>query len=136
MLINNKMKQVVGGNWGKPKGPEQNVKLRDIDLEPRRIPGKKKRKTKKQKFIFEGPCCPFCHAELPKDEEAIAKANKELQGRSCVVWEMHYRVKVCPKCNALEVKECPACKRTTWRRQAWYKHQFLGCGFEGKKLKD
>ena len=134
MLINNKMKQAVGGNWGKPKGIEQPIKLRDIDLGPRHVPGKKKkRKKNKQRFVFKGSCCPFCHAELPFDEVLIAKKNKELEGKSCCVWREMYRVKICPKC-ASEIKECPACKRETWCRQGWYKHQFLGCGFEGRKV--
>ena len=70
---------------------------------------------------------------LTVNDVLIAKKNKELEGKSCCVWREMYRVKICPKC-ASEIQECPACKRETWCRQGWYKHQFLGCGFEGRKV--
>ena len=134
-MINNKIKQFIGGNWGKPQGLEQHIKLKNFDLEPQHLPNKKKKhNTNKQKYIFEGFCCPFCHSELPLDENLIAKKKLEFQGKSYKIWEDHYRVKVCPKCGAAEIKECPACKCETWHHQDWYKHNFLGCGFNGKRI--
>jgi len=134
-LINNKVKQFVKGNWGKPATLEQGLKLRHLDIEPQHIRGKKKKRKQKRAFIYEGHCCPFCHKELPLDEKLVAKEIKECEGKPYTIWETMYRVTTCPKCKAFEVKECPACKRETWCRQGWYKHQTrLGCGFEGKKL--
>ena len=129
------MKQFAKGNWGKPKGLQKIVKLRHLDVEPRPIPAKKKkRKGEKRKYIYKRYCCPFCLEELPLDEKLIAKEKKECEGRPHWIIERMYRVTTCPKCKAYEVQECPACKRTTWCRQGWYKHQIFGCGFEGKKL--
>lgn len=131
------MKQFAKGNWGKPKGLEKVVKLRHLDIEPRQVPrNKKKRKKKKQKYVYQGHCCPFCRRELPLDENFIAKKKKELAGKPYGIWEEMHRVANCPKCKAFEIQECPACKRKTWYRQGWHKHQVLGCGFEGKKLED
>lgn len=132
-LINNKMKQFAKGNWGKPKGLQKVVKLRHLELEPRqKTVKKKKRKQEKRKYIYKRYCCPFCHEELPLDEKRIAKETEE--GRPHWLIERMYRVTTCPKCKAYEVQECPACKRNTWYRAGWYKHQTLGCGFDGAKL--
>ena len=133
-LINNKMKQAIGGNWGKPQLSQQHIKLRDLVLEPARLPNKKKKHEKiRQKRVFKGYCCPFCHAELPLDENLISKMKKESPRESYGIWKENYRMKICPECGASEIKECPACKHETWHRQGWYKHAFLGCGFNGKK---
>jgi len=122
-LINNKVKQFVKGNWGKPASLEQGLKLRHLDIEPQHIRGKKKKHKWKREYVYEGFCCPFCHRELPEDESK----------KTCRY--VFNRATACPKCKAFEVKECPACKRNTWYWQGWYKHQGrLGCGFEGKKL--
>ncbi len=129
-LINNKIKQFFTGNWGKPKGGKQGVRVKALDVEPRRIRGKKKKRKGARRYIYKGHCCPFCHEELPLDEDRIAKAKKEDRG---IIAEL-CRVSTCPNCKAIEIKECPACKRKTWYRQGWHKHQVLGCGFEGKKL--
>ena len=135
ILINNKIKQFIKGNWGKPKGLEKGLKLRDLDLERQHIPGKKKKRKKgRQKQVYKGHCCPFCHRELPLDEDRITKAKKECEGKPYTIWERMYRATTCLKCKAFEIKECPACKRKTWYRQGWHKHQSPGCGFEGKKL--
>ena len=135
-LIDNKMKQFAKGNWGKPKGFEKVVKLRHLDIEPRQVPSrKKKRKKEKRRYVYKGRCCPFCYEELPLDEKLIAREKKKYGGNPYGIIEIMYRVTICPKCKAYEVKECPACKRKTWYRQGWCKHQTLGCGFEGKKLR-
>ena len=135
-LINNKMKQFAKGNWGKPKGLQKIVKLRHLDIEPRQTPARKKnRKKEKRMHVYKGRCCPFCHEELPLDEKLIAMEKKKRGGNLYEIIEMRYRVTTCSKCKAYEVKECPACRRKTWCRQGWYKHQVLGCGFDGKKLR-
>ena len=121
-LINNKMKQVVGGNWGKPRKEEQHIKVKNFIVESETIPNKKKPKKDKQKYICPGDCCPFCQVELPVDK---------LLHRNYVF----NRSKKCPDCGAVGDKKCPACKKEAWLLNGMYKHQWLGCGFEGKKLK-
>lgn len=134
-LINNKMKQFVEGNWGKPKGRRKGLRVRHLDIEHQHVSIKKKKpKKEKRKYVYRGHCCPFCHEELPLDEKLIAKKRMECEGRPHWLIERMYRVTTCPNCKAYEVKECPACKRKTWYRQGWYKHQTLGCGFDGTKL--
>ena len=82
MLINNKVKQYYKGNWGKPVKLEQGLKLSSINLEPRYIPGKKKRRKQgSHRRVYDGFCCPFCHKELPLDEEYIAKEKKKCEGK-------------------------------------------------------
>jgi len=135
MIINSKIKQAVSGNWGKPKGAGQGVKLRKIEIEPPRIPNKKKKRVKKSDNppVFDRFCCPFCHNELPVDHAYIATLKNTIKVKSVGIFPGWYRVKDCPKCKAKGGQECPACKRETWYRTGWYKHQGHGCGFEGKK---
>ena len=121
-LINNKMKQVIGGNWGKPRKEEQHIKVKNFIVEFETIPIKKKPKKNKQKYIGPGDCCPFCQVELPVDK---------LLPRNYVF----NRVNKCPNCKAVGDKECPACKKEIWFLNGTYKHQWMGCGFEGEKLK-
>ena len=110
-LINNKMKQVVGGNWGKPRKEEQHIKVKNFIVESETIPNKKKPKKDKQKYICPGDCCPFCQVELPVD-------------------------KLLPRNYVFNrVNKCPNCKKETWFLNGTYKHQWMGCGFEGEKLK-
>ncbi len=122
-LINNKMKQAVGGNWGKPQSIEQHIKLKSFIVEPGRIPGKKKPKKIKRVYVIEGHCCPFCQKELPKDKSIPRNY-------------VFNRVNKCPNCGAIGEQECPACKKETWFLNGFYKHQWMGCGFEGEKLKE
>ena len=122
-LINNKMKQAVGGNWGKPQNIEQHIKLKSFVVEYERIPGKKKPRKMKRDYIIDSFCCPFCKKELPKDKSIPRNY-------------FFNRVKKCPDCGALGKQECPACKHETWLLKGTYKHQGPGCGFEGEKLKE
>ncbi len=131
-LINNKIKQFIKGNWGKPEHSEQGLKLKDFDLREHIF--KRKKKRAKREYIYKGFCCPFCNVELPLDEELIARKKKECEGKLYTIMEDMYRLTICPQCKAFQVDECPACKRETWCREGWYKHQAIGCGFEGKKL--
>jgi len=122
-LINNKMKQVMAGNWGKPQNIEQHIKLKNFSVDSERIPSKKKPKKENQKYICPGDCCPFCHVELPVDKSLPRNY-------------VFNRVNKCPDCGADGDKECPACKKEAWFFNGTYKHQWMGCGFEGKKLKE
>ena len=122
-LINNKMKQSVGGNWGKPQDIEQHIKLKNFVVEPERVPSKKKPRKLKRNNIIEYHCCPFCHEELPIDKSLIGHPVLN-------------RVNKCPGCGAEGDKECPACNKDTWFLNGFYKHQWMGCGFEGEKLKE
>ena len=133
-LINNKAKQFVQHNWGKPKGQRKGLRVRHLDIEHQHVSIKKKRKKEKKKYVYKGRCCPFCLEELPLDEKRMASEKKKYGGNLYRLIEMRYRVTTCPNCKAYEVEECPACKRPTWHRKGWYKHQILGCGFDGKKL--
>ena len=131
ILINNKIKQFFKGNWGKPTKMEQGLKLRSVDLEPTHIPGKKKKRKCKNPKIFEWDCCPFCYQELPLDEDLKIKKEGIHSWRSI----FDRRVKICPNCKAQEIAECPCCKRQTWCKDGWHKHQgSIGCGFNGEKL--
>lgn len=78
-----------------------------------------KKKTKKvYKFSFE--ICPFC-------ENKLSLANKKEP------WEIYKYETWCRKCGASWVPQCPACKNPTWMsKDGRFKHQILGCGFEGK----
>ncbi len=115
------MKQAVRGNWGKPQSIEQHIKLKSFAVDPERIPNKKKPKKIKRVYIIEGHCCPFCHKELPKDKSLPRNF-------------VFNRVNKCPDCGALGEQECPACKKETWFLNGMYKHQWMGCGFEGRKI--
>jgi len=120
-LINSKMKQSVVGNFGKPRSMEQHIKLKDFAVEPERIPNKKKPRKVKRNNISEVFSCPFCQKELPVDNKLPRNF-------------VFNRVNKCPSCGAIGDQECPACKKDTWLFKGIYKHQFFGCGFEGKKL--
>jgi len=132
-LINNKMKQAVGGNWGKPQKIEQHIKLKNFAVEREQIPSKKKIKKVKQKYICPGDCCPFCHNELPVDKTLSPEIIKANNGEMLTLWPFDDKVKQCPNCKALGDQECPACKHKTWYSKGTYKHQWMGCGFEGNK---
>jgi hypothetical protein len=128
MLINNKMKQHAQGNWGSDKWTKEHTKVKvpeDVDVV--KYTKVKKNKEPRKAYIYPGNLCPHCLNELPED---TAKKQK-------YSWCGYNRVRVCPKCHAYEVDNCPACKNSTWYspRSEWYKHQgFIGCGFEGKLL--
>ena len=123
MQINNKEKQFAQGNWGSDKWTKEHTEV-DLDTEEvaevKYIKSRKGKKNKKP-YVYDGHCCPFCAKELPKKE-----GNND-------DWVWVSRIEHCPNCGALEVSECPACKRSTWFRCGWYKHQSLGCGFSGSK---
>lgn len=70
MLINNKEKQAVGGNWGHPrpfiKSQTKVVPPKDNDeVQYKKV---KRNKKKKKPYIYPGHCCPFCNKELPIDD--------------------------------------------------------------------
>jgi len=118
-IINNKMKQAKAGNWGKPNKTEQKKSAR-LDTDDRvKFPSKKKKK-KKEKKVFYLWACPFCGEEIPEKKDnknSIYVFNRE---DSC-------------KCGAIKVPDCPACHRSTWFKEGIYKHNFISCGFTGKR---
>lgn len=132
--INKKEQQYAGGNWGHPrKYVKKHTEIANPlgpDIE-KRPPSKKKDKKKTvapKKYWNVYDRCPFCEEELQK----IEKKPIEVAGKLFSVFPN--REKFCRKCGACEVKECPACKHSTWYRDEIYKHLFYGCGFSGKKL--
>jgi hypothetical protein len=133
MLINNKMKQHAQGNWGSDKFTKEHTEVKVVEdvAEVKYIKPKKGKKTKKKNkpYVSMFHCCPHCHAELHQ----IAIRPEHI-GRFSI---FNQRETVCRKCGAIEIEQCPACKNSTWYspRSQWYKHQAIGCGFEGKLLK-
>lgn len=128
MLLNNKFKQWLGGNWGKPVKHEHNLHLDSVLEDKDEVKYKSKKKKTKKQYIYDGDVCPFCQTELPIDEVKLKEETKH------GVWRVFEpRVTTCPNCQSHGVSECPACKRKTWFNPATriYKHQSKWCGFEG-----
>lgn len=122
--INNKIKQFFGGNWGSNKFTKKHTKIpENFGYEEHKHHGKKKKKKNKE-FFWCGEQCPFCG-------DRLAKVDKEQK----YFWRYEF-VTEC-KCGALQVEECPCCKRKTWYNldTQIYKHgkDWSSCGFEGKK---
>lgn len=122
--INNKEKQAAGGNWGHPrKYTKRKTKIPNpLIPECSRSSRKRKKKKDKKPYIWHFEVCPFCGEERKKLN------NKDSWFRN--------REDFCRKCGAKEVKgECPACHRTAWIKNEYYKHEgFYTCGFSGKKF--
>lgn len=127
MNINNKFKQFCQGNWGKPNSAEKMHPLHyDIlEADKVKITHKKKHKQKKP-YIPYGAECPFCHEQLEED-----KTQREDKNNWWVLFRNKYK-KEC-KCGAFLVQDCPSCHRETWLKDKIYKHQYMGCGFEGER---
>ncbi len=133
-VITDRVKQASAGTYGHPtKFEKQHTKIKvPEDDEPVKPLHKRKRRIKKL-YISPFTSCPFCQNELPIDQEAIDKARKE--GKLVLEWSNEWHMKECPKCQAYEVTECPACGRKTWfdYNTKFYKHQWHGCGFNGQE---
>ena len=118
--ITNKIKQFFGGNWGKPNNLEQRrTEVPDDffdDVAPKWTSRKKK---KKKPYIAFWGQCPFCHEKLIEIPPEQGHVLRDYLGEC--------------QCGAIQVPDCPACHCETWMKNKIYKHQWLGCGFEGKK---
>ena len=128
MNINNKEKKAAGGNWGKPGKfikKHTNIPNPLVPEVTRYKPDKKYKKKEKKERVFPWAICPFCKKEL--------KLKKGLSKEKSWYFGSEYREN-CHECKATHGKKCPCCKRATWFLNGIYKHQFMGCGFEGKKL--
>jgi len=128
--INNKEKQLRGGNWGHPRPDvKKNTNIKD-PLYPE-VPTKHRKKKKKSKgkkeFLWGDESCPFCEGRL----KVLNKKLKWLFGRNEYENECH-------RCGAKEVDDCPCCHRNTWFKDGIFKHNNkfckTGCGFIGKRL--
>ena len=123
-LINNKIKQFAGGNWGSNKFVKKNTRILDSFFPeiPRYRSQKKKREANYEAKMYG---CPFCFSILP-----IVTRKRSL------FWGDE-RAKTCENCGAENKdKSCPACRLDTWFKNGIYKHRpvFLNCGFVGRKL--
>ena len=118
--INNGIKKFFGGNWGKPRDFQQRAtEIPDdfFDDKEGRWYSKKKKGPKKT-IAFWG-MCPFCLGPLEELPEAERTLFRDYIGECA--------------CGAIKVPDCPACHRDTWLKDKVYKHQWLGCGFEGER---
>ncbi len=125
--INNKIKQFFGGNWGHPgKFIKKETNVPDGFFADKPCTKAKKKKRKKKKYIPPYSVCPFC------DEELI---RLEVTGKKSW-WCINNYETICRECGARRVNDCPACKNATWFQPETgiYKHQWIGCGFEGKRI--
>lgn len=127
--INNKTKQFYGGNWGSNKFTKKNTNIPKDFAEDSPTKHKSlKRKKKKPKGVPLYYACPFCEKELEEDKDEYAKQKKE---------KLYTVLRWCRKpkceCGAYRVSDCPSCHGSTWYKEGVYKHQGLGCGFEGKR---
>ena len=124
-IINNKWKQFFGKNWSSNKFVKKNTKIKDFDSQENKHRSKKK-KAKKKTF-FPWVMCPFCNERL------VDKFDKNTDSLRWFFSES--RKLITCKCGAKIMKEsCPACNNDTWFKDGIFKHQWMGCGFEGKKL--
>lgn len=122
--ITNKVKKFFGGNWGKPTKFEQ--KHTEVpedffdDKEGKWYTKNKKQKPQTKKVAYWDEC-PFCFSKL-----------EQLPDRDGH-WVLRDYLPECA-CGAIEAPDCPACHRETWMKDGIYKHQWLGCGFMGKRI--
>lgn len=133
LKINHKEQRAVAGNWGHPsKFTKKNTKIPDpLYPERKTKPSKKYKKKIKKQYILPRSICPFCKTklrELPKED--IDSSSK------LTIFFGYYYEKICAKCGAKKVKDCPSCHETTWYLDKIYKHQYYGCGFVGERLKE
>ena len=131
--INNKVKQFFGGNWSSNKFTKKHTNIpKDFGNEKTKHQSIKRKKRAKKKYIYAGDVCPFCGAEL----EVIPKPKDSKLGWYYSIFKN--RKQKCSKCNSQAVQDCPACYRSTWYNPETkiYKHQHLGCGFEGERLNE
>ena len=125
-LITKREMKALSGNWGSPTKIEKHIRTKKLiqieEEETQKYKSKKKKKTTKKPYKF--LCCPFCEKELPSIEDFESDS-----------FFLKRREVICAYCKSFRVEECPACKNKTWYNQTTqiYKHQFLGCGFEGRK---
>jgi hypothetical protein len=137
--VNNKEKQAVSSNWGKPKDFEQkNTNIPDPLYPVDRHKGVK-RNRKKRVFRYSDEVCPFCDRDLPRIKltgEEMKQKTFYVEGISIIDTMRGYKINDECTCGALRANSCPCCKRKTWFKDGVYKHQprhFLGCGFTGER---
>lgn len=132
-IINNKIKQSISGNWGKPNKVEQDIILPNpLFPESDEVKVKSKKKKHRKQHISVWSVCPFCYEELEKDENEAKKPELEWMDALGI---FPYKQN-CNKCGAYKIEKCPACGMVTWYNPNTkiYKHQGkFGCGFEGEK---
>lgn len=128
--INHKEQRAVAGNWGHPrKFIKKITKIADPLYPDKPIKSSKKYKKKvKKPYIAPYKQCPFCGNELKE----LPKIESKGLGFYVSIFVKYERE--CIKCGAKRVEDCPCCHRHTWLLNETYKHQWLGCGFEGEKL--
>ena len=121
--INNKVKQFFCGNWSSNKYTKKKTEIPDdFGYEKVKTPKKKKKSKGSKPYVSPYHTCPFCERELA-DRGVFGVRFRCLREKK----------QVCDVCNARRVDECPACKAKTWMKDGVYKHQYHGCGFEGRK---
>lgn len=131
--INNKIKQKLGGNWGKPNKVQQDINLPKEIFDENEVKLKSKKKRRKNKYISPYSICPFCNNEL---ENASLDTIKERKAEWTInIFDL--KKEDCNICGSYLVKECPSCNHSTWYnpKSEEYKHQGkFSCGFFGKKI--
>ena len=129
--INHKEQRAVAGNWGKPdKTTQKNTNIPD-PLYPKQKRKASKKYKKKLKKIYLSPyeSCPFCKTKLRN----LPKEDIDSSSKFTIFFCYRYE-KICRQCGAKKVEECPSCHYPTWYLDEIYKHQYNGCGFEGKRI--
>lgn len=128
--ITNKIKKYFGGNWGHPRRDiKKRTEIPDDFFDDKEPKHHSKKKKAKKPVIFEWKHCPFCHEQL---EEIPADPDKEKRDVFVMIGLGKYKQQC--KCGAKGNFKCPCCKRDTWYKDGIYKHQWMGCGFQGEKL--
>ena len=127
--INHKEQRAVAGNCGKPdKTTQKNTNIPDpLYPKRKRKSSKKYKKTIRKQIMSTYTNCPFCRTELRKLPKEDIDSSDKFQ-----IFDK-YEEK-CRRCGAIKVNDCPSCHRATWYLDEIYKHQYNGCGFEGKRI--